>query len=199
MADADPLQEARRQLEQDGYTVLHDAVPLEAISVVVRRLNMAIRRHGLSPQEIDAWQTTGFFPHLRWEPEVWGVLPADAPDLLGWQEGDQWGEPQLLLRFPEEEQEREPEPQVDELPPWAAGRFYRGTVGVALTTADAAEGIAWVWPGSHRGEQGEPTQVPLGVGDALVMHPELGHAATLNLGDSVRMAVYFRLVAGAVA
>ena len=195
----DALQEARRQIEQDGYTVLRQAVPLDAVSVVVRRLNMAIRHHGLTAEEIAEWQTTGFFPHLRREPEVWGVLPPVASDLLGWQDGDQWADPQLLLRFPDDEAQVRPlEPQVDQPPTSAGGRVYRGIVGVALTTA-GTEGAASVWPGSHRGRPGELTPVALDPGDALVMHPELGHAGALNLGDSVRMAVYFRLVAGAVA
>ncbi|MCA1710144.1 MAG: phytanoyl-CoA dioxygenase family protein [Actinobacteria bacterium] len=196
---AGPLTAARRSLEADGYCVLPGAVDAGAVDVVVRRLNMAIRHHGLSTDEIYEWQMTGFFPHLRWEPEVWGVLPPAAPELLGWQDGDQWGDPQLLLRFPDERQEWTFEPHVDQLPPWASGRSYRGIVGVALTTAGADDGVACVWPRSHVGEPGEMTPVPLQAGDALVMHPELGHTGTLNLGSTVRMAIYFRLIAGAAA
>jgi ectoine hydroxylase-related dioxygenase (phytanoyl-CoA dioxygenase family) len=33
-------------------------------------------------------------------------------------------------------------------------------------------------------------------GDALLMHPALGHAGTLNEGATIRTAIYFRLVAG---
>jgi ectoine hydroxylase-related dioxygenase (phytanoyl-CoA dioxygenase family) len=196
---ADPLREARRRLEQDGYVVLRQAVPADAVGVVVRRLNMAIRHHGLTADEIAEWQTTGFFPHLRSEPEVWAVLPPVAPDLLGWEDGDQWGEPQLLLQFPDEAQERVVEPHVDALPPWAADRSYRGVVGVALTTAGPEDGVGCVWPGSHRGEPGELTPVPLDAGDAVVMHPDLSRTGSLNLGQTVRMAIYFRLIAGAVA
>ena len=186
----------RRVLDEDGFVVLRGAVDAAAVRAAVRRLNMAIRHHGLSAGEIAEWQMTGFFPHLRWEPEVWGVLPPAAQELLGWQEGDQWGDPQILLRFPDEAQEWAFEPHVDRLPEWAADRSYRGFVGVALTSAGADEGVAAVWPGSHRGAPGPMTPVPLAAGDALVMHPELGHTGTLNLGPTVRMAIYFRLIAG---
>jgi hypothetical protein len=189
---------ARRQaLNDEGYVVLPAAVDPAAVEAAVRRLNLAIRYEGLSPQQIAEWQLSGFFPHLRWEPEVWGVLPAAAAELLGWQEGDEWGEPQVLLRYPDEDQPWQFEPHVDRLPPWAADRSYRGVVGVALTTAGARDGVACVWPRSHRGEQSEMTPVPLAAGDALVMHPQLGHTGTLNLGPTVRMAIYFRLIAGA--
>ena len=202
-ASGDPslelLAEWRRTLDDEGYVVLRSAVPADAVRVAARRLNMAIRHRGLTPEEIAEWQTTGFFPHLRGEPEVWGVLPPVAPDLLGWQEGDQWGDPQLLLRFPDAQQDPAAEAHVDELPPWASDRSCRGIIGVALSTAGAEDGAACVRPRSHRGEEHPMTPVPLDAGDALVMHPDLGHTGTLNLGPTVRMAVYFRLVAGAVA
>ena len=191
----DLLEQARRTLAEEGFVVLQNAVPADAVRVAARRLNMAIRHQGLTTDEIAEWQMTGFFPHLRWEPEVWGVLPPVAPDLLGWQEGDQWGDPQLLLRFPDEEQDWQLEPHVDQLPPWASDRSYRGIVGVALSTAGAEDGVACVWPRSHLGEDHPMTPVPLAAGDALVMHPDLGHTGTLNLGPSVRMAIYFRLIA----
>ena len=192
---ADPVAAARRRLDEDGYVVLRAAVPSDAVDVVVRRLNMAIRHHGLTPAEIAEWQTTGFFPHLRWEPEVWGVLPPDAPELLGWEEGDQWGDPQLLLRFPDD---AGADPPLRH-PAWTADSSYRGIVCVALTDAGPADESAYVWPRSHVGEVHARTPVPLTAGDALVMLPGLGHAPTLNLGAAVRMAVYFRLVGGTAA
>ena len=198
-AGADPAAEVvaavRGVLDRDGYVVLPGAVPGDAVDVVVRRLNMAIRHHGLTADEIAEWQTTGFFPHLRWEPEVWGVLPPSAPELLGWEEGDQWGDPQLLLRFPDD---AGADPPLRH-PSWTADRSYRGIVCVALTTAGPADESAYVWPRSHLGEVHARTPVPLTAGDALVMLPGLGHTPTLNLGPAVRMAVYFRLVAGAAA
>ncbi len=190
------LTRERQALEEQGYAVLRGAVGLEAVSTALRRLNLAIRQHGLSTDDIWTCQLATFFPHLRWEPEVWGALPPAAAELLGWQEGDEWGDPQILLRFPDEAQPWTFEPHVDALPPGQEHRTYRGIVGVALTPAGAQDGAACVWPGSHRGEPGQMTPVPLEAGDALVMHPQLGHTGTLNLGPTIRTAIYFRLLAG---
>jgi hypothetical protein len=191
---APELAAARASLRSDGFTVLREAVPAPAVRAALRRLNLAIRFEGLTPTQIESWQFATFFPHLRWEPEIWAVLPEAAAGLLSWREGDQWADPQILLRFPDEAQDWVLEPHVDSLPPWAAGRVYRGVVGVALTTASEEDGAVQVWPGSHRGED-RPTQViPLQAGDALVMHPHLGHTGRLNLGPTVRAAVYFRLL-----
>jgi spore maturation protein CgeB len=186
----------RAALEQHGYCVLRSAAPPDAVATALRRLHLAIRHHGLSSEEISTCQNTTFFPHLRWEPEIWGVLPPMAAELLGWREGDDWADPQILLRFPDEAQPWTYEPHVDALPPGLEDRSYRGIVGVALTAAGAEDGVACVYPGSHRGDPGEMTPVPLQAGDALVMHPQLGHTGTLNLGPTIRTAVYFRLVAG---
>ena len=187
----------RRRLDEQGYVVLRQAVDPAAVTAALRRLNYAIREHGLSTDEISTWQLGTFFPHLRWEPEVWGALPPAAPELLGWQEGDQWGDPQLLMRFPDQEQAWTLEPHVDRLPEWAQDRSYRGIVGVALTSSGARDGALCVWPGSHRGEPGTMTPVELEAGDAVVMHPQLGHTGTLNLGATIRTAIYYRLLAGA--
>jgi ectoine hydroxylase-related dioxygenase (phytanoyl-CoA dioxygenase family) len=197
MPDSATLSTARSTLDDQGYVVLRDAVDPAAVATALRRLNLAIRHHGLSTDEIWTCQLATFFPHLRWEPEVWGVLPPGAAELLGWTDGDTWGDPQILLRFPDEEQPWTFEPHVDALPPGEEHRSYRGIVGVALTDAGARDGAACVWPGSHRGEPGEMTPVELRAGDALVMHPQLGHTGTLNLGPTIRTAVYFRLLAGA--
>ena len=191
------LAHPQQSLREEGYVVLRAAVPVSVVAAAVRRLNLAIRQHGLTPEQIDEWQRVGFFPHLRWEPQVWDVLPPFAAELLGWQEGDEWAEPQLLLRFPDEEQHWELQPHVDQVPPWAAGRDYRGIVGVSLSEAGPDDGSIAIWPRSHSGEPSAGTPVPLGAGDVLVMHPGLGHSGTLNLGPAVRMAIYFRLIARA--
>ena len=186
----------RQTLEDQGYVVLRGAVEADAVATALRRLNLAIRQHGLSTDDIWTCQLATFFPHLRWEPEVWGALPPRAPELLGWQEGDEWGDPQILLRFPDEAQPWTFEPHVDTLPPGQEHRSYRGIVGVALTTAKARDGALCVWPGSHRGDPAEMTPVEVEAGDAVIMHPQLGHTGTLNLGPTIRTAVYFRLLAG---
>ena len=190
------LSRERQALQDQGYVVLRQAVQPEAVATALRRLNLAIRQHGLSADQIQTCQLATFFPHLRWEPEVWGVLPGSVPELLGWREGDDWGDPQILLRFPDEAQPWTLEPHVDALPPGQEHRSYRGVVGVALTTATAQDGALCVWPGSHRGEAGPMTPVEVDAGDAVVMHPQLGHTGTLNLGPTIRTAIYFRLLAG---
>lgn len=52
-------------------------------------------------------------------------------------------------------------------------------------------------PRGSRQPDGPPTMLTLTAGDALLMHPRLAHAGTLNRGPTIRTAVYFRLVAGA--
>jgi ectoine hydroxylase-related dioxygenase (phytanoyl-CoA dioxygenase family) len=190
------LTRERRTLEDEGYVVLRGAVEPADVRTALRRLNLAIRQHGLSTDDIWTCQLATFFPHLRWEPEIWAALPPMAAELLGWQEGDGWGDPQLLLRFPDEEQPWSFEPHVDTLPPGQEHRSYRGIVGVALTTAGAEDGVICVWPRSHRGEESVMTPVELEAGDAIVMHPQLGHTGSLNLGPTIRTAIYFRLLAG---
>lgn len=196
MGTSTTLSQDRRTLDERGYVVLEQAVEPAAVSTALRRLNMAIRHHGLTAEQIAEWQLATFFPHLRWEPEIWGVLPPTAAELLGWREGDTWGDPQILLRFPDEEQPWTFEPHVDALPPGQEHRSYRGVVGVELTDAGPRDGVVGVWARSHVGQAGEMTPVPLRAGDALVMHPQLGHTGTLNLGPTIRTAIYFRLLAG---
>lgn len=188
------MQEQRDELETAGFVVLRQAVPPDRVAAALRMLNLAIRREGLSAEEIAHGQSTTFFPDLRDRPEVWGALPEGAGEVLGEQEGDRWAEPQLLLRFPDEVEDWPLEPHIDEVPPWAADHRYRGIIGVALTTAGPEDGTPCVWPRSHREPRAEHVLVPLEAGDALVLHPDLEHAGTLNHGPFVRASIYFRLV-----
>jgi Phytanoyl-CoA dioxygenase (PhyH) len=96
------------------------------------------------------------------------------------------------------------------------GRVYNHavTVGVFLTPLPRAfAGNFAVWPGSHhvyeeyfreRGpvamkepmptpEIGEPVQLMCEVGDAVLSHYQLAHAAAVNTADIDRIAVYFRI------
>jgi ectoine hydroxylase-related dioxygenase (phytanoyl-CoA dioxygenase family) len=191
-----PLDAFGTAIADDGYVVVRQAVDTDAVAGALRRLNLAIRQHGLTREQITEWSAGTFFPQLRWEPEVWAALPEFAAELLGWQDGDGWADPQLLLRFPDEEQPWSVEPHVDTLPNWAGERVYRGIVGVALTPSTQRDGAPCVWAGSHRGKAGHPVALTLEPGDALFMHPQLGHSGGLNLGASIRAAIYFRLLAG---
>jgi ectoine hydroxylase-related dioxygenase (phytanoyl-CoA dioxygenase family) len=184
----------RDALDHDGYLVLRDAVPIDRVEAAMRRLLMELRFDGLTPEQAAEWSNGTFFPHLRWEPEIWGTLPPVAAELFGWQEGDDWADPQLVMRFPDAEQPWPMTPHVDRLPEWATGRTYRGIAGVALTPARARDGAPCVWPGSHQGRDSEPVPLSLAPGDALLMHPQLCHSGGLNLGPTIRTAIYFRLL-----
>ena len=96
------------------------------------------------------------------------------------------------------------------------GRIYNHTilVGVFLTPVRKSfAGNFTVWPTSHdvyeryfreRGpramkepppnpELGEPVQLTCEVGDVVLAHYQLGHAAAVNTSDQDRIAVYFRV------
>jgi len=96
------------------------------------------------------------------------------------------------------------------------GKIYNHTilVGVFLTPVRKSfAGNFTVWPTSHdvyeryfreRGpramkepppnpELGEPVQLTCEVGDVVLAHYQLGHAAAVNTSDQDRIAVYFRV------
>lgn len=78
-------------------------------------------------------------------------------------------------------------------------RRYKAIVGVALTDHGPDDGALHVWRGSHDGplQRCIPVPVPLRAGDAVVMHPKLAHAGSLNLGSTWQARVYFRMLAAA--
>ena len=96
------------------------------------------------------------------------------------------------------------------------GKIYNHTVlvGVFLTPVRSAfAGNFTVWPASHfvyesyfretgkramsdpppTPELGEPVQLMCEVGDVVLAHYQLGHAAAVNTSDADRIAVYFRV------
>ena len=96
------------------------------------------------------------------------------------------------------------------------GKIYNHTVllGIFLTPVSTEFGGNFtVWPGSHyiyesyfreRGRRamsepspslaiGEPVQLMCEVGDVVLAHYQLGHSAAVNVTDSDRIAVYFRI------
>ncbi len=188
------LTRERQTLEDQGYVVLRGAVDPAAVATALRRLNLAIRQHRLTTDDIWTCQLATFFPHLRWEPDVL-KLRAAVEGALAPRQGEEWADPQLLLRFPDEAQDWPLTPHVDGLPPWATGRSYRAIAGVALSSSRGSDGCVAVWPGSHAGAEKGPRLVELDAGDVLVMHPALWHSSTLNRGGRVRYAIYFRLLA----
>jgi hypothetical protein len=115
-------------------------------------------------------------------------------ELVPARDGEQWGDAQLVLRFPDEAEDWPLTPHVDHLPEWAGTRSYEMIFGVALSRARASDGCLTVWGGSHRGEGGALKLVELAPGDVVVLHPNVGHSSTLNRGGQIRYAVYFRLL-----
>lgn len=96
------------------------------------------------------------------------------------------------------------------------GKIYNHTalIGVFLTpVVREFAGNFTVWPGSHsryeayfrqRGSRamkepmpildlGAPAQLMCGVGDVVICHYALGHAAAVNTSDEDRIAIYFRV------
>lgn len=182
-------------LPPDGYYVLRHAVDPRAVTDARRLLNLHIRREGLTAEQIRYCQATTFFPNLRNTSVIWNLLPP----LVCAEPGEEWAEPQILIRFPDEEKVADYPviPHMDTEPPWANGRKYKAIVGVNLTDTGERDGALHVWPGSHAGERSKPIPVPMNAGDAVVFDPKLLHAGSPNLGPDVRMAVYFRLLGAA--
>lgn len=184
----------RNDLARDGFIVMRGAVPPDLVEQALRRLNLEILRCGITAQQIEEWKYATYWPTLRHEAEILALREPLAA-ILQPAEDELWGDPQLLLRFPDEAEEWPLTPHTDDLPEWADGRRYEAIVGVALSRSRAADGCLAVWPGSHRAEVGDEVElVELDAGDIVIMHPDLAHTSTLNRGGTIRYAVYVRLL-----
>jgi ectoine hydroxylase-related dioxygenase (phytanoyl-CoA dioxygenase family) len=176
-----------------GFTVQRGVIDRELTSAAVRRLNMEIARLGLSRRDIELGSGGTFFPHLRWEPEVL-AMQDEVARIVHPQPGEQWADPQLLMRFPEDGTPGQPWAHLDQPPPWAGVRTYRVIAGAALSDTRALDGCLAVWPGSHVAPGDRPATIELHRGDLVLMHPQLWHAPTRNAGPWIRYAAYFRLL-----
>ncbi len=173
-----------------GYRVLRGAVAPEAIERALRHLHLDVVRRGLPPEETsNAIWSAHWFPHLKWDPEIVGLVD-NLPGEL--REGELC-DPQILLHLPDDCEDVPLQSHVDEEPAWANGRRYLRIVGIALTPSHAGNGGLVVWPL----DGGEPRPVELEPGDVIVMDPELPHSSGLNRGGGIRYAVYFRYLAPA--
>jgi hypothetical protein len=194
----DPTVRTREELQDElatgpGFVVLRGLVDDDLIEDALRRLNLEILHCGITPEQIGEWKYATFWPTLRWEPEILAVRqPLERVAPAG--PGEQWGDAQLLVRFPDEADDWPLTPHVDDPPEWSGVRSYEMIFGVALSRARAIDGCLTVWQGSHRGEVGERCLVELDPGDVVVLHPQVGHSSTLNRGGHLRYAVYFRLL-----
>ena len=170
-----------------GYRMLRGAVPPEAVERALRHLHLDIVRRGLPPEETSsALWSAHWFPHLKWDREIAGLVD-HLPDEL--REGELC-DPQILLHLPDDGDDVPLQSHVDQEPDWAHGRRYVRIVGVALTEGSRRNGGLVVWPL----DGGEPCAVELEPGDAIVMDPELPHTSGLNRGGAIRYAVYFRFL-----
>jgi len=141
-------------------------------------------------------------------------------ELFGLEKID-WGNGQIAIRRAHNVPKAvQPEPHIDGfssgLNGLEEGRIYNHTVtvGVFLTpTTKEFAGNFTVWPGSHhlyeryfqeRGmrafsepsptlEIGQPVQLMCSVGDVVVAHYQLAHSAAVNISDSDRIAIFFRI------
>lgn len=170
-----------------GYEVLRGAVPESARDAVLRRIHRQVVSHGLPPEWLAEWLWNAhWFPQLKWEPEVVGLLdhlPARLRD-------GELCDPQILLHMPDEGDAFELTSHVDRVPDWADGRSYLRIVGVALSQNDSRNGGLVVWPR----DGGERRSVDLEAGDVLVMDPELPHSSGYNHTGNIRYCVYFRFL-----
>lgn len=167
------------------YEVYRGYVPRVVCKTAARRLWLELRRHGVSAEQVAEWSASTWWPHLRWEPEVLALQGF----LDGWRQWtDEWADPQILVRLPDEDSEAEAvyTSHVDTLPDWAVekGLKYAGIFGVELTSS-APRGGGIVVDGMRQ---------QLRAGDVLRMNPDVPHSGSPNLSGNVRMAVYFRLL-----
>ena len=179
-----------------GYQVHRQLVPHQLTTAAVRLLNLEIARRGLTAEAIAEGVRGTFFPHLRWDEEVLAIQH-ELEDVVNRTGAEQWADPQLLLRFPDERTDWPTWPHIDEPPPSADGRNYRVIAGVALSPSRLDDGCLRVWPNSHIAGPTREAPVELDPGDVVLMHPDLWHASTVNRGAWIRYAAYFRLLAAA--
>lgn len=170
-----------------GYEVLRRVVPPEAIERTLRHLHLDLVRNGAPAETIGKWiWAAHWFPHLKWDPEVVGLLD-HLPERL--RDGELC-DPQVLLQPPDDGADVELTPHVDREPEWAQGRRYLRIVGIALSRNHEANGGLVVWPFGSA----EPEPVELEPGDVVVMDPRLPHTSGLNREGAIRYAAYFRFL-----
>jgi hypothetical protein len=173
-----------------GYEILRAAVPPPALERTLRHVHLDLVQNGASAETIGRWLWSAhWFPHLKWDAEVVGLLESLPSEL---REGELC-DPQILLQPPDAGEDVPLTPHTDEEPEWANGRPYLRIVGVALTPNRRTNGGLVVWPLGGA----EPEAVELEPGDAVVMDPALPHTSGLNREGAIRYAVYFRFLAPA--
>jgi hypothetical protein len=170
-----------------GFTVLPGLVPAEAIERTLRHLHLDLVRNGAPADRLAGWLWSAhWFPHLKWDDEVVGLLE-HLPETL---RSGELCDPQLLLQPPDDCEDVELTPHVDAEPEWASGRPYLRILGIALTPNRRSNGGLVVWPL----DGADPVAVELDPGDVVVMDPTLPHTSGLNRDGAIRYAAYFRFL-----
>jgi hypothetical protein len=173
-----------------GFEILRAAVTRDSVDRALRHLHLDLVQRGAPADTIGSWLwASHWFPHLRWDSEITGLLDPLPSSLRDGELCD----PQILLQPPDDAEDVALEPHVDREPDWAGGRRYARILGVALSSNRSTNGGLVVWPldGS------EPQQVELEPGDIVVMDPDLPHTSGLNREGAIRYAVYFRFLQAA--
>jgi hypothetical protein len=164
-----------------GYHIVRNAIPARLRASALRALNLYVFDHGLTRGDILAGYETSALPAMQDAPELAAIAEHIRP-LTGWQDGDRWDWPQIVMRYPDFHDDAEPDLHIDIPADWitANGGEYRTIVCVPLehdTFLRAASKVVTVRPG-----------------DVLIMEPDEWHGRTLNFGGSVRWTVYFRVI-----
>jgi hypothetical protein len=190
--------EQKRQIRDDGYTLLRQAVPPERVGAALRAINGAIGGHGIEPAQLDTFRSRSWCPEIASDPAIVGLL-TDTPlwDLAESAIGPGTLDPvdsgQIALRFPTAADPVPVHPHLDGMytphngVPKGEIWNFTALVGVYLSdvpTPDA--GNFTVWPGSHRRYEdyfategpdailrGMP---PIDIGEPLQVTPSAGDA-----------------------
>lgn len=168
--------------------IIPAVIPPEQVREALRVIHLDILRRGFSPGEWAEWRAVAcVFPHLRQHPYIAGLggLVLHALEIPAADAGD-FAEPQVIFHLPDEAEQWDTPPHLDEPPPWAAHRPYLRIAGIALTDWTVDNGCLRVWL------DGEPIPVQLRAGDAVVMDPLVWHANSLNRSGLPRIGVYCR-------
>ncbi len=170
-----------------GYEVLRGAVSPGAVDRALRHVHLDLVRRGAPADTLGRWiWAAHWFPHLKWDAEIVGLLDELPAEL---REGELC-DPQILVQPPDDCEDVELVSHVDQEPEWADGRPYARILGVALSPNRRTNGGLVVWPLDGSG----PQAVELEPGDVLVMDPQLPHASGLNREGALRYVAYFRFL-----
>lgn len=170
-----------------GYNIMANPMHPRLVEAARRRLLLELRRGGITPEQVNEWTSSTWWPLLRFEPEILAIRKS-----LAWQARgtDLWAWPQILVRLPDEDDTPLGPPHLDTLPEWAdpAELRYRAIYGVELTDTPLNGGHTIVYPWT------EPVVVRQAAGEVLKMSPHLLHSGSPNLSSDIRIALFFRLL-----